>query len=130
MDEVGGTKTSVKAVLALVLAVVSFLILPLAVFIEFGVLFLGSIDLAFQASESFLESAFIVLVICLFFVICLAPPIAAFLLAGSARRDIRAAAGALRGAGVALTALILTAVAMAFWLLGQVYLAALIAGFG
>ena len=119
-----------KAVLALVLAVVSFLILPLAVFIEFGVLFLGSIDLAFQASESFLESALIVVVICLFFVICLAPPIAAFLLAGSARRDIRAAAGALRGAGVALTALILTAVAMALWLLGQAYLAALIAGFG
>ena len=121
-------KLSAKAAIALGLSVVSLIILPLSLFIEFAMLFVGAIDQAFMDSGSFIESMLVVIVIIGFFVVSLAPPIAAFLLARSSRRDIREAAGSLRGSGLALSALIITAVAVGLWLLSQLYLASLIAG--
>lgn len=128
MEAPDTARVSIKAIAAVVLAVVSALVLPLALFIEFAVLFLGSIDQAFKDSGSFIESFLIVVAICAFFLLSLLPALGALWLARSARREIRETPSSARGGGLATAALSLTVVALVIWLLGQLYFASLVAG--
>ena len=118
---------STKATIALVLAIISLLAGPVLFFAQYVAL-IGIATVSSEPSNPTSATVAVIAVFTALAVLALALPVVALVLASQARRDIKASAGSVSGASMAVTSQVLASVVIGALLIGEVFICLSAAG--